>query len=96
MNELKIGNLKPAPAPSAGEIRPAPKGAFNQILKDAVATVDGMEKAADNSIVDLLNGQANVHETMIALQKADISMRLLLNVRNKALEAYKEIIHMQF
>jgi flagellar hook-basal body complex protein FliE len=33
---------------------------------------------------------------MIAIQKADISMRLLLTVRNKVIEAYKEIMHMQF
>jgi len=33
---------------------------------------------------------------MIALQKADVSMRLLLTIRNKVLEAYREIMHMQF
>ncbi|MBW2582784.1 MAG: flagellar hook-basal body complex protein FliE, partial [Deltaproteobacteria bacterium] len=58
--------------------------------------VDGMDKEADKSIMDLLKGKADIHETMIALQKADISMRLLLAIRNKAIEAYKEITHMQF
>ena len=50
----------------------------------------------NTSIVDLLQGKADIHETMIALQKADISMRLLLTIRNKVIEAYREIMHMQF
>ncbi len=66
------------------------------MIKGAIDRVDGMDKEADKSIMDLLKGKADIHETMIALQKADISMRLLLAIRNKAIEAYKEITHMQF
>jgi len=55
-----------------------------------------MEREADKKIIEMLKGKASVHETMIALQKAEISMRVLLSIRNKLLEAYKEIMHMQF
>ena len=69
---------------------------FGKMINQAVKKVDTMEKEADRSIVDLLQGKANVHETMIALQKSDISMRMLLTVRNKVIEAYREIMRMQF
>jgi len=69
---------------------------FGQIIGEAVQKVGKLEKEADKSIVDLLQGKANVHDTMIALQKSDLSMRLLMTVRNKVIDAYKEITHMQF
>jgi flagellar hook-basal body complex protein FliE len=43
-----------------------------------------------------VTGKAGIHETMIALQKADISLRLLLQIRNKAMDAYREVMRMQF
>ena len=58
--------------------------------------VDQLEKNADQSVVDLLQGKASIHETMIDLQKADMSMQLLLNIRNKVIESYQNIMHMQF
>ena len=74
------------------------KGArgFGQIIGEAVEKVGKLEKEADKSIVDLMQGKAAVHDTMIALQKSDLSMRLLMTVRNKVIDAYKEITHMQF
>ena len=59
-------------------------------------TIDQLEKEADKSVLDLLQGKASIHETMIALQKADMSMQLLLNIRNKVIESYRDIMHMQF
>lgn len=76
---------------------PAQKGSgFKEIVEGAIQQVDRQEADADQSILDLLKGESDIHETMIAMQKADISMRLLLAVRNKAVEAYREIMHMQF
>ena len=55
-----------------------------------------MEIEADQSVEQLMKGQVGIHETMIALQKANISLRLLLQVRNKAMDAYREVMRMQF
>jgi len=69
---------------------------FGKIIKEAINRVDTLDREADRSVIDFLQGKADIPEAMIALQKADISMRILLAVRNKAIEAYREIMRMQF
>jgi flagellar hook-basal body complex protein FliE len=96
MTEFKVNNAPFLPA-GAGIQTPKKKSTgFGEVIGSAVKKVNHLENQADQSVVDLLKGKADVHETMIALQKADISMRLMLSVRNKVLEAYREIMHMQF
>jgi len=65
------------------------RGELNRKHRTAVK---GVRKEA----MDLLEGKAEINETMIAIQKADVSMRLLLTFRNKVIEAYREIMHMNF
>ena len=96
MDNLKIGNVGQAPVGTANKVHVKNPSEFGKVIKGAIRKVNGLEREADKSIMDLLNGKADVHETMINLQKYDISMRLLLTIRNKAIEAYKEIIHMHF
>ncbi len=96
MSDLKIQNYRQAPIQLIENQKQAGTSEFSKVIKGAIDRVDGMDKAADKSVVDLLKGKADIHETMIAMQKADIYMRLLLAIRNKAIEAYKEITHMQF
>lgn len=96
MDDLKIGNINQALTSNYGKIQKKSPAEFSKIIKGAMQKVNGLEKEADKSIIDLLNGKADVHEAMVNLQKFDISMRLLLTIRNKAIEAYKEIIHMHF
>ena len=69
---------------------------FSDYIRQAIKSVNDMEAKADRSIEQMTHSQTGIHETMIALQKADISLRLLLQVRNKALEAYREIMRMSF
>ena len=61
-----------------------------------VERLSSLEREANKSIVELLQGKGEVHESMIALQKADTSMKLLLTIRNKVIEAYREVMRMQF
>ncbi len=96
MSDLAIEKISQTPLRNNRSIGEKDAVEFNRILKGAVSSVDRLEKDADRNIVDLLQGKADIHETMIAIQKADISMRLLLTVRNKVLEAYREIMRMSF
>jgi flagellar hook-basal body complex protein FliE len=96
MDDLRIGNLQQVSVKNNENVKQKSQAEFGKVIKGAVDRVNGLERDANNSIVDLLKGKTDIHETMINLQKVDISMRLLLTIRNKAVEAYKEIIHMNF
>ena len=69
-------------------------GGFGDVMTQAVKRVNDMDIKADQSVEKLAMGQVGIHESMIALEKAGISRRLLIEVRNKALESYREIMRM--
>jgi flagellar hook-basal body complex protein FliE len=55
-----------------------------------------MQKEADKAIEDFATGKTrNIHETMIAVNKADLAFRLTMQVRNKIVEAYQEVMRTQ-
>jgi flagellar hook-basal body complex protein FliE len=58
--------------------------------------VNQLQNEADRSIEQLVAGESkNLHETMIAMEKANISFRLMMEVRNKIIEAYQDVMRMQ-
>lgn len=72
------------------------QGSFGQVLQNSIKEVNQLQHVADRSIEQLIAGRSkNLHETMIAMEKADISFRLMMEVRNKIIEAYHEIMRMQ-
>ena len=72
----------------------APAGSFADTLGQAIQAVDKMQLAADDQATKVANGGGNLHEMSLALEKADISMRVLTRVRNKVVDAYQEIMRM--
>ena len=69
---------------------------FGKMLSSTIAQVNQADYQGNKAIVDLHTGKAqNLHEVMIAVEEADLSIRMLVQMRNKALEAYKEIMRMQ-
>ena len=96
MADLRIEDLRQAPLQNRENVKKKGSEGFAKIIKGAINRVNRSEKEADKSIVELLKGKTDIHDTMIALQKADISMRLLLAIRNKVVDAYKEIMRMPF
>ena len=70
---------------------------FIDELKSEIQTVNQLQNQSDQAMVEgSVSGATNVHEAMIKLQEADISLRLLSSVRNKAIDAYHEVMRMQF
>ena len=70
---------------------------FGDMLKNAVAGVDGLEQQASAAVEGMLRGTGvDVHDALIATQKADMSFELALAVRNKAVAAYQQVMGMQF
>lgn len=69
---------------------------FSDILQDTITQVNNQQKEANTAITKLHTGEAeNLHDVMIAMEEADISVRMLVQVRNKALEAYEQIMRLQ-
>ncbi len=68
--------------------------AFSDRLKSAMTDVNVKQHVADDSIEQVIQDKLGVNEGMLAVQEADISLRLLVQVRTKVMEAYKEIMHM--
>lgn len=80
------------PAPGGGK---EDKG-FLDSLKESIQLVNEAQLNADQAVNNFETGkQKNLHETMIALQKADLSFELMMTVRNKIVNAYEEISKMQ-
>lgn len=69
---------------------------FLETLKDSIQKVNEAQLNADQAVTDFETGkQQNLHQTMIALQKADLSFELMMQVRNQIVNAYEEISKMQ-
>ncbi len=69
---------------------------FGQMLKESIDRVNSLQKEAESAIKGLAKGELkNVHDAMIAIEKANVSFNLMLQVRNKLVQAYEEIMRMQ-
>jgi flagellar hook-basal body complex protein FliE len=69
---------------------------FGDMLKNAISTVNEVQKQSDVEIQKLMTGETeDLHTTMIAVQKADVSFQMMMQVRNKIVQAYQEIMRMQ-
>ncbi|MGA8727977.1 MAG: flagellar hook-basal body complex protein FliE [Terracidiphilus sp.] len=70
---------------------------FSSLLTDAVGQVSSLENQARTTVDGMMTGSGvDVHQAMIATQKADMAFELALAVRNKAVQAYQSVMGMQF
>ncbi len=69
---------------------------FSKLLSNSVETVNAYQVQADTAVKELVAGRSkNIHETMLTIERADTSLKLMMQVRNKILDAYREIMRMQ-
>ena len=69
---------------------------FRESVRNFIHDVDGMQKDAGEKVQDFIAGEiSDVHDVMIAVEKASTSFQLLMELRNKFLDAYQEIKRMQ-
>jgi flagellar hook-basal body complex protein FliE len=88
--------LSPAASSSLGGAAAAPSP-FSDLFSDAVGQVSQLEDQARTAVDGLMTGSGvDVHQAMIATQKASMAFGLALAVRNKAVQAYQQVIGMQF
>ena len=85
-----LGKAVPGGAAGAGG------DTFSTVLKDSMNKVNELQLGADKAIEGLAKGEVeNVHDTMIAIEKANISFNLMVQVRNKLVQAYEEVMRTQ-
>lgn len=81
------------PRPPDGE---RGKPSFGELLKDFAGDVNALQFQAGRAIDRLVTGEAvDVHQVMVAVEQAGIALDLMLEVRNRVLEGYQELIRMQ-
>jgi flagellar hook-basal body complex protein FliE len=72
------------------------QGSFQQLLGDAIDHVNQSQSAANRAIDDLVMGRdRDLHKTIISMEKASVAFELMMQVRNKIIDAYEEIARMQ-
>jgi flagellar hook-basal body complex protein FliE len=70
---------------------------FVETLRNAIDEAEQLQGTADEKVSAMLKGNGmDVHNAMIAVEKADLSFQLMMQVRNKIVAAYQEISRMQF
>jgi flagellar hook-basal body complex protein FliE len=84
--------------PSLGGISTASPGgsAFQSVLGDAISKVEGFQNDASKSVNNFLSGEGEeLHKVALATQQADLSFQLFMQVRNKVVTAYNQVMQMQ-
>jgi len=104
MNDLRIEGLSRQMqldpiTPIVGDVGtsgPQSGNSFSDMLKTTIDEVNQHQSEADTAIRELIAGRTkNIHETMLAVERAELSLKLMTQVRNKIVDAYKEVMRMQ-
>jgi len=95
MSNLAGAIQVPALTPAGGQVSaPTP---FGDLMTDAIGQVNQLQDQAQTAVSGLMSGSGvDVHQAMIATEKASMAFDLALAVRNKAVQAYQSVIGMQF
>ena len=97
MDDLQVSGISSLPLEKAGsEKRVAhdPVSDFKKILSRSVDEVNGLLATADHSAQEMVAGRMDIHQAMVAIEQANVSFLLLLQVRNKMMEAYQQIMQL--
>lgn len=96
MKDISIDTHLKSMMPTMSTPQARPESGFADLLNKAIDETNDAQLTADKAVTDLSTGKAdNLHEVMLSMEEADISMRMLVQMRNKVVEAYQEIIRMQ-
>ena len=100
MDQIKAITIPTVPlvdnAATSHAVGGASSGGFMNTLQQAISKANDIQLEAGQATEALMTGQTqNIHQTMVALQEADVSFQLMMQIRNKLLSAYEEIQRMQ-
>lgn len=95
---MRIQGVGPQIIPPSvpNKVEPSGDGSFGTTIKNAISDVNKLQGKADQMATQLASGDAiEVHQAMIAMQQASQALNLTIQVRNKVIEAYQEVMKTQ-
>ncbi|MBC7218352.1 MAG: flagellar hook-basal body complex protein FliE [Candidatus Caldatribacterium sp.] len=95
---MEVSRISSGTLPSLGKEKPQASqgGGFAEKLWQALEEVNELQKEADQAVLEVALGkEENLHRAIIALERANLALGLAVQVRNKVIEAYQEIMRMQ-
>jgi flagellar hook-basal body complex protein FliE len=98
MDDLSIKNVLSSPIGRTRNDEPVsrdPLSDFKNALNHSIQEVNGLLNQADEQAQGMALGKTDIHEAMMALEEAHVSLRMLIQVRNKIIAAYEEMMRMQ-
>ena len=89
-------SFPPSMQPVASGVAPvaATSSGFGESLNKVLAAVDQTTNTANGAVADMIGGSGDVHTAMIALQRAEMTLELTVQVRNKLVQAYQDVMRM--
>ncbi|WP_214832324.1 flagellar hook-basal body complex protein FliE [Exiguobacterium sp. s152] len=91
INPIQLMGTQPMVAPAVKET----PSQFGTYLNEAMRSLNDVQQATSAARADLAVGKADLHQVMIQSEESSIAMQLAIEVRNKAVEAYQEMMRMQ-
>lgn len=101
MTDMKIQGMGIGKVEQLGTLNSKPEASgvegksFGDVLKESINKVDSIQKEADHAIQNMVSGSGDIHTAMIALEQANISFQMMMQVRNKIVSAYEEVMRTQ-
>ncbi len=93
---MKIEPIMTRVQTSVSSTQKTKDASISGMLKESVEKVNALQQQANTAIDELVLGNSkDIVQTMITVEKADVSFRLMMQVRNKIIQAYEEIMRMQ-
>ncbi|MBI5442848.1 MAG: flagellar hook-basal body complex protein FliE [Deltaproteobacteria bacterium] len=96
VKDLAGVGIGPANVATGAAKGPESGKSFGEFLKESLRQVDDLQKGADAAVEQMARGEGpGIQEAMVAIEKADVAFKLMMEVRQKILDAYQEVIRMQ-
>ena len=99
MSDMNVKDVLSVPFEEMGSeksISHDPISDFKKTLSQSIDEVNQLLTQADQSTQEMVLGKQDIHQAMIAMEQANISLRLMIQIRNKIIAAYEQIMQMQF
>ncbi len=92
----KVGTSGVSGVPDPGRARSGGRTDFAEILKSSIDKVNQLQLNAESAMQKLASGQVkDIHEVLVAVEEANLAFMTMMQIRNKLIDAYRELMHLQ-